>query len=55
MQLPGKVRAAVDQVTAAADNTRQAITVIGVLAAVALVVGLVALAMGSRRPAAARL
>jgi hypothetical protein len=50
MQLGGKVRSAVDQVTAAADNTRQAITVIGAVAAVALIVGLVALAVSARRP-----
>lgn len=54
MQLGGKVRAAVDNVTAAAADTRQAIVGIGVLALIALGVALVALVMGSRRPAAAR-
>jgi len=55
MQLGGKVRAAVDQVTAAADNTRQAIIGLGILAGAALVVALVALVVGARRPAAVRL
>lgn len=49
MQLGGKVRTAVDRVTAAADDTKQAITVVGVVAAVALCVGLLALVLVSRR------
>lgn len=55
MQLGRKVQDTVDRVTAAADNTRQAIIGIGLLAALALGVALVALVMGSRRPAAVRL
>jgi hypothetical protein len=55
MQLAGKVRAAVDTVQAAASDTKQAVIAVGVVAAVALIVGLVALLIGSRRPVAARL
>ena len=55
MQLGGKVRAAVDTVSAAASDTKQAVIVVGVVAAVALIVGLFALLIGSRRPQAARL
>lgn len=50
MQLGRKVQDTVDRVTAAADNTRQAITVIGAVAAVALIIGLAALVVSSRRP-----
>jgi hypothetical protein len=49
MQLGGKVRETVDRVTAAASDTKQAITVVGVIAAVALGVALVALVLVSRR------
>lgn len=49
MQLGGKVRQAVDRVSAAASNTKQAITVIGVLALVALGMALVALITSRRR------
>ena len=55
MQLTGKVRGAVDAVSAAASDTRRAVITVGVVAAVALIVGLVALVIGSRRPQAARL
>lgn len=55
MQLGGKVRAAVDNVTAAAADTKQAVLGIGVLALVALGVAVIALVIGSRRPQAARL
>lgn len=55
MQLGGKVRAAVDNVTAAAADTKQAILSVGVLAVIALGLALVALVLGARRPVAARL
>lgn len=51
MQIGSKVRTAVDRVTAAAEDTKRAITVIGVLAVVALAAALVALVMASRRRA----
>lgn len=50
MQLGGKVRQAVDRVSAAASDTKQAITVIAVLAVVAFGVALIALII-ARRPA----
>lgn len=55
MVIGAKVREAAERVTAAASDTRQAVIGIGVLAGVALLVGLVALVIGSRRPRAARL
>lgn len=54
MQLRRKVQDTVDRVTAAADNTKQAIIGVGILAAVSLVVALLALVMRTRRPAAVR-
>jgi hypothetical protein len=55
MQLGGKVRAAVDNVTAAAADTKQAIVGVGVLAVLALGLALIALVLGARRPAGTRL
>ncbi len=54
MHLGSKVRETVDRITAAADDTKQAITVIGALAALAaraLGVALLALVLASRRRA----
>lgn len=55
MQLGGKVRAAVDTVSAAAADTKQAIVGVGVLAVIALGLALIAIVLGARRPVAARL
>lgn len=49
MRLPGKVRETVDRVIASADETRQAITVIGGVAVVALVIALIALVRSHKR------